>query len=183
MTILGFILLGLSALLWAASLINLLTLNRSDPAGNALSHAFGMLMFIALWVLLAVAMLIAGIQGTLPGWARISALPLLAMSCAAALATVEVVRLHRSAATWATLSPAVTGLMLIGYCSVQLHPEWSPRLAPDALAAVVFGTVFLFALLPWPSLLIAKRERAARLAQSHTAASATPSPDRRPSPL
>jgi hypothetical protein len=174
MTILGWILLGFSLLLWAASLLNLLTLNRSDPAGNALSQAFGMLMFIGLWLLLALAMLIAGIQGNLPVWAKFAALPLLAMSCAAALATVEVVRLHRSAATWATLSPAVTGLMLLGYCSVQLRPEWSPRLAPDALAAVVFGTVFLFALLPWPSLLIAKRERAASMAQSHSDTSANP---------
>jgi hypothetical protein len=156
MTLLGFILLGISLLMWAACLLNLLTLNSSDPAGNSLSHAFGMLMFIGLWLLLAAVTLLAAIKGKMPVWSKVAALPLLVMSCAAALTTVEVVRLHRGAGTLAILSPAVTGLLMIGYCTVQLWPRWSTWFAPDTLAAIVFAIVFLFALLPWISLYLAR---------------------------
>ena len=173
MTILGFTLLGISALLWAASILNLLTLHRSDPAGNALSQAFGSLMLIGLWLLLGVVTLIAALKGQMPGWAKFAALPLLLLSGAAAVATVEALRLQQGAGSWIVLSPAINGLLLLGYGAVQLWPNWRARFAPDALAAVVWGSILLLSLLPWPTLIIAKRERAS--ARTHSVAAAAPS--------
>jgi hypothetical protein len=51
--------LVLAAALWAATVANTITIRSSDPAGNALSHAFGVLMAIALWVLLAILLVLA----------------------------------------------------------------------------------------------------------------------------
>ncbi|HUQ83094.1 MAG TPA: hypothetical protein VM076_18225 [Gemmatimonadaceae bacterium] len=84
------IVLVLALVLWAATVANALTIKSSDAAGNALSQAFGALMAIALFVLLAVLLVLAAVRGAMPGWMRIAAIVLVPASGAATIAAVEI---------------------------------------------------------------------------------------------
>ena len=54
MTAISITLFVLTLIAWAAVVANSVTLNSSDPAGNALSSAYGVLLVLALWILLAI---------------------------------------------------------------------------------------------------------------------------------
>src|SRR4051812_45428074 len=58
-----------AVLLWIALAATALTLNNSDPAGNAIASAFAALEAIALWIILAILLLMAAGTGRLPGLA------------------------------------------------------------------------------------------------------------------
>ena len=63
MSVLFVILLFLAACIWIALVAGSMTLHSSDPAGNALTHSFTVLALLALWVSLALILLIAGYGG------------------------------------------------------------------------------------------------------------------------
>ena len=86
MSLLGGAVIACTLVLWGATLTNLVTLHDSDPAGNALSQAFGAVMLLGLWVLLAVVLVGVGWRGGMPPWVKVCALILHPASLAASLA-------------------------------------------------------------------------------------------------
>jgi hypothetical protein len=62
------LLLGVAVLLWLATVANTISIKSSDAAGNALSQAFGVLMAIALFVLLAIVLVLGVVRGEMPAW-------------------------------------------------------------------------------------------------------------------
>src|SRR3954454_7588819 len=60
------LLAAIAALLWMLSLATLAELGRSDAAGNALGEAYAAIEIIALWSLLTLMTVIAGIKGRQP---------------------------------------------------------------------------------------------------------------------
>jgi len=74
MTVIGAIVLLASLALWAGLAGNLLTLASSDPAGRALAEASGFFLASALWTLLGILLLIAGVRGQMPSNAKVAAM-------------------------------------------------------------------------------------------------------------
>lgn len=74
------VLLSLVVLLSAATIGSFSGYEGSDAAGRGMAQAFGALFAMALWVVLAILLVVAAIQGRPPVWAMIVAVALLALS-------------------------------------------------------------------------------------------------------
>ena len=79
----------LAALVWVVQLATLSDLSGSDAAGNGLAQGFAMLEIFLLWGLLAVLVIISAVAGTLPLPAVLPGVVLLPLSCAAAMAALD----------------------------------------------------------------------------------------------
>src|SRR5215831_6217019 len=103
-----YLLLAMSFFLWIGVTANLTTMNQSDAAGNALSQAFAVLMIIGLWILLAILMIMAAVQGGMPRWAVVLALIAVPASGAAAVAVESLLEGRGTAAvgSWALIVPS-----------------------------------------------------------------------------
>src|SRR5690349_5860738 len=86
MNIIFTILAVLSGLLLLAQLANLVEMQRSDPLGRSLSHSFGILITIGLWILIIALLALARTKGPFPAFASWAVLVLLPASLAAQLA-------------------------------------------------------------------------------------------------
>jgi hypothetical protein len=158
--------LVIALLLWAGMLATLATLNDSDPAGNAMSQAFGALFTIAVWALLGVLVILAGIKGQMPGWTIAAAGLLLPASCVAALAAGDLLKdTLDSPARWPILVPAVAPLLIAAFALWVYFPRIH-QAVPAALAgSVVWGLVLALSIAPWPLVPMRTQAREARMAE------------------
>ncbi|MGH7712617.1 MAG: hypothetical protein ACREOG_15100 [Gemmatimonadaceae bacterium] len=157
----GSVLLAIACLLWLGLVAAVLTLNSSDPAGNALSYSFAMLMTIALWILLAILLLLAGAKGAMPRSVALWALVLVPLSGAAAVASLVLLEGRvDTLAKWPLAVPVLAPLLIMLYAAWSLYPAWRATVPPNAANAAVWGGLLILSLVPWPAVLRSPAERA-----------------------
>jgi len=152
--------LVLAAVLWAATVANTITIRSSDPAGNALSHAFGVLMAIALWALLAILVVLAAIRGVMPVWMRLAAVVLVPAASVATIGAIEVM----SQATewpvkWPLVVPILAPALVVALALWAYVASIRAAVSTPIMAVIVFGGVMALSIAPWPLLRERKRIR------------------------
>ena len=147
------ILLVIASLLWAATVANTVTLRSSDAAGNGLSHAFGVLMAIALWILLAILLVLAAVRGEMPGWMRVGAVVLVPASGAATIAAIEVLSQGTEwPLKWPLVVPILAPGLLIAIALWTYLPSARAAASPPVVGAIAFGVLTVLSIAPWPLL-------------------------------
>jgi len=79
----------IAGLLWVLSLATLASLGNSDAAGNAIGEAYAAIQIIALWSLLTIMTIIAGVKGAAPKPAKVAALVVVPASGFVAMAAAD----------------------------------------------------------------------------------------------
>jgi hypothetical protein len=156
------IVLVVAAVLWAATVANTVTIKSSDAAGNALSHAFGVFMAIALFVLLAILVVLAAARGAMPVWMRIASVILVPASGAATIAAIEIMSQGTEwPVRWPLVIPALAPALIIGLALWTALPSVR-GLAPASVAGgIALGGLALLSIAPWPLLRARGQERRA----------------------
>ncbi len=168
-TVFGCIIVAAAGFLWIAQVATLSDLSHSDAAGNALSQAFGAIEIVILWVLLAILMIVAVVQGTVPWPAAITAAILVPASGYAALTAADLLA-HPNVAPflWPIIIPVAVPLAVVGFGFWALVPALR-NAVPAALAgglawgAVLVLCVSLVPMLQWRQLV--NEQEAAALAK------------------
>jgi hypothetical protein len=164
-TWIGAVLLLLALALLAGFVGNLVSLHSSDPAGNGLAYSFAILLGIAVWLLLAALLLIAGLRGEMPGWGVACAFLLHPLSGAAAIATVEWMRQRPgSASGWPAALPALAALLLVAWSLWAYLPAIRASVSPTTAGLVVWGGIVLISAVTWPSFAASRKTGASNRA-------------------
>jgi hypothetical protein len=140
--------LGVLALFfWLLAVATLSNLGSSDAAGNALAEVYGAAEIILLWLLLAILMLIATVNGAIPRTAVIAALVLLPASGIVALMTLPLLADPRGAPfLWPIVILALVPPLVVCFCYWALLPVLRAVISPAIAAAVVWGGTLLLCL-------------------------------------
>ena len=155
------VVLGVALLLWAATVANAVTIRSSDAAGNALSQAFGVLMAIALFVLLGVLVVLAGVRGGMPGWMRAAAIILVPASGAATVAAIEVLSQGTEwPVRWPLVIPILAPALLVAFALWTYLPPLRALVPASAVGPIVWAGLALLSVAPWP--LVRERARIRR---------------------
>jgi hypothetical protein len=151
MTVVSGILLLVTLLVWAAVVANCSTLNSSDPAGNALSSAYGAFMVLGLWVLLGILLVISAVKGDMPGWSKAAAVILVPASGAATLVAMNLMSGHPGV-KWPMVLPLLAPLLLISIALWSYFPAIRSTVPSGAAGAITWASLLLLSLLPLPAL-------------------------------
>ena len=155
------VLLGVAVLLWLATVANTITIKSSDAAGNALSQAFGVLMAIGLFVLIAIVLVLGVVRGEMPMWMRVALLLLVPASGAATVAAIEVLSQGTEwPVKWPLAVPILAPLVLIVVALWSYSPSMRAALSPATVGGVAILTLAVLSIAPWP--LLRERGRARR---------------------
>jgi hypothetical protein len=132
-----------AALLYMATMASVSDLHDSDAAGRGLASAFGAIFGIALWLALAVLLLIAAIRGRMPRWAATSMLVLYPLGGVASFAAAALYGAHGG---WWLLVPSLLP-PLVGLYALSMR---LPALGLPAtlISAVLLGLALLLSLAP-----------------------------------
>ena len=156
------IVLILALVLWAATVANAVTIRSSDAAGNALSQAFGVLMAIALWVLLAILVILAAMRGDMPVWMRVGAFLLVPAACAATIGAIEVLSQGTEwPVKWPLVVPALAPALVVGFALWAYLPSARALASAPVVGGVVFVALAALSIAPWPLVRERGRVRAA----------------------
>jgi hypothetical protein len=151
MTVFGALLLLLTIILYVGTVANLATMRDSDPAGNALSQAYAVFMVIALWILLAGLLVIAGLRGEMPRWAPLAAVLLVPASGAAAVAAVQLLADTFYPARWPIVVPALAPFLIVAFALWAYFPAFRHTVPATAASSISWGVVLLLSIAPWPA--------------------------------
>lgn len=163
-------LLVLACLLWLLLVATVATLNSSDPAGNALSYSYAVLMTIALWILLGAVLLVARSRGAIPGWIGLGALVLFPLSGAAAVAAVDLLQGRVDVlAKWPIVIPVLAPLLILLPAAWSLFPGFRPAV-PANTTTVAWTVILILSLMPWPAVYLRSRNNSARADAGRVAA-------------
>jgi hypothetical protein len=147
------VLLGIAALLWIATVANCITIRSSDAAGNALSQAFGALMAIALFVLLAIVLVLGAVRGSMPVWMRVAMVVLVPASGAATIATIEVLSQGTEwPVRWPLAVPILAPFVVIAVALWSYLPSLRASTSPTVVGVVAVLTLAVLSIAPWPLL-------------------------------
>jgi hypothetical protein len=147
------VVLVLTAVLWAATVANTITIRSSDAAGNALSHAFGVLMAIALFVLLAILLVLAAARGVMPVWMRIAAVILVPASGAATIAAIEIMSQGTEwPVRWPLTIPVLAPALIVALALWTALPSIHGLASASAAGGIALGGLALLSVAPWPLL-------------------------------
>ncbi len=152
MTILGAVLLILTFLVWIFFAACASTLRGSDAAGNGLTQSFAMLSGIALWMLLAVLLVIAGLRAGFPSWTTLAAVILVPASAAAALSVVQMLSGDFYRAKWPLVVPILAPLLILAYAIWGYFPSLRAAIPSPAAGGILWGGVLILSVLPWPTI-------------------------------
>lgn len=164
MTILSGVLLLAAVLLWLALIATSATLNSSDPAGNALSSAYGAFIALGLWAVLALMLIIAGAKGVMPLGSRLAALVLVPASCAATLAAMNLMSGHPGL-KWPLALPILAPPLILAYAIWSYFPGMRAMVPATYAATGIWGLLLVLTLIPLPAIRsrhrdgLAQRER------------------------
>jgi len=143
----GIVLSVLACLLWVMSLAAASDLGGSDAAGNALAQAYTAFGLIALWLLLAILLFIAWLNGAMPWPAAVAAVILLPLSGFAVLDAVDLLaRPDEPPYLWPLVVPALAPPLMIASAIWALLPQWRPALPAPIVAPAVWGGVLIVSL-------------------------------------
>jgi hypothetical protein len=142
------IVLAMTAFIYAGMMANLGEIQNpmSDAAGRGMAAGFSMVFLIVEWILLAVVMLIGGINGDMPNWAAIVASLLLPLSGFAAGDALTL--LEDDASPLYQLVPGLTAPVMAAYALWARLPVLHRALPPLPTSATVWGVVALLSLAP-----------------------------------
>lgn len=146
----------IALLLWLAFALNVMTMNQSDRAGNALSHSFAILMALALWVMLLGVGWIGGSKA-MPLWLRGSGALFYFLSGAAALAAIELmVDRGGVSSRWPVVVPVLLpGLLMLSVGLVR--SSWLRSHLPSGALDYIWVAVVVLSFSPWLPLLLRSR--------------------------
>jgi len=161
---------GLILLFWIAQLPGLSSMGGSDAAGNAISQALAALSVGALWLALAVLMLLACAKGEMPKAAAVAALVLVPASGVAAFMAADLLATpHLAPFRWPILIPALVPPLIVAFSLWALLPPLRKAIPAPIAAGVTWGATLLLCLAMFPMQqarqrvvgdIIAKREKA-----------------------
>jgi hypothetical protein len=149
MTILSGILLALAFLLWIALAGNLATITQNDSASRGLSMAFGALTAIAIWLLLAVVLVMGGVRHGFPPMAKTAALVLHPLSCVSAVLAITMLE-NRFLPRWPILTPLVAPLVIAAFAVWIFSPRMRAWKSPEKATLTAWGAVLVLTLAPLP---------------------------------
>jgi hypothetical protein len=121
------ILLIVAGFLYLAMVGSLTGMNETDAAGRGMAMGFGTIFGAALWLVLALLLLIAAINGAMPTMGKIGAAVLLPLSAVAASVSAD---LYSQGADWTFVIVLVLPLLLAGYALWARVPALHPALPP-----------------------------------------------------
>jgi hypothetical protein len=153
MSVVGVLLIAAIAFLWLGVLANASNPNSSDAAGNGMSEAFGAIFAITLWILLAILLMVAGINGEMPSWTAAVAFILVPASGVAAVVAGDlIVKLDKMGAggRWLIVVPALVPPLLVFFALWSYLPSLRAMIPANLAGGLVWGMVLMFSILPWP---------------------------------
>src|SRR5947207_10911224 len=153
------LLLLVGTLLYAATMGTICDLGSSDAAGRAIGEAFGVIFGFCLWVVLAVMVVVGGLNGKMPVWAAIAAAILVPASAVAAAIAVEFVKYRTG---WLIFVPALIPPLIAAYALWARLPQLHRVLPPTLTGIVLWGGVLALTLAPMPDY-VGQKRTAARL--------------------
>ena len=165
MTAFGWILVALGVLLWVVLMASGADASGSDAAGRGLAMAFGVIAAIALWVVLAVLLVMAAAKGGMPGWVKLMALILVPASAVAATVALELLAASDLARSRLPLVvPALAPMLIGGYVVWLRWPAAQSALSASGAGSIFVGGLLVLSILPWP--VRSSRERAREVAMA-----------------
>jgi hypothetical protein len=112
----------IAGLLWMLNLATLASLGNSDAAGNAIGEAYAAIQIIALWSLLTIMTIIAGVKGAAPKLAKVAALVIVPASGFVAMAAADLLaRAYLSPHLWPLVIPAAVPPLAAIWCFLALR--------------------------------------------------------------
>ena len=139
------ILLVVAAVLYAGMMGSLGDAPNSDAMGRGLAVAFGAMFGAVLWLVLAVLLIIAGMKGRMPLWARIAAVFLLPLSGVAAAMAADAYANRDYSAIWV---PALLPPLIALYALWARLPSLHARVSPVVASAVLGGAILFLTAAP-----------------------------------
>ena len=137
------ILLVLAAVLYAAMMSCLVDAPNSDAFGRGLALAYGAILGTALWIILAVLLIIAAVRGRMPVWAILGLVVLVPLSCIVMWFAGDAYARGDASALWvAALLPPLLALYALWARLPALHTTF--RAVPTGAvlgAAIAYVTV------------------------------------------
>jgi hypothetical protein len=140
-----FVLLAIACVLYLGMLGSLSGLNDTDAMGRGLALGFGAIFGVALWLVLAVLLLVAAINGRMPGADKIGAAILLPLSAIAASVAID---LYGNRADWAFAVPLLLPLLIMFYALWARMPSLQAKFPPLPTTAITGGMVTILTLTP-----------------------------------
>lgn len=142
---------ALSVLVWLVLVAAVVDITGSDAAGRGLSQGVGGLLVIALWLTLALLLIVVHRGGPQPSWARSLLLLLVPASGAAAFVALLVsVGPAGAVRTWALAIPVIAPLVMLGYAAWAVIPTAQALVPPTLAATIVTSLLVLLSVAPWP---------------------------------
>ncbi|MFZ2157366.1 MAG: hypothetical protein WAV72_14770 [Bradyrhizobium sp.] len=138
-------------LLWLLQLATVASLGGSDPAGDAIGRAYAAIEIIALWLLLMVMTVIAGVKGAAPRSAVVAALAIVPASGFAAMGAADLLaRPHIAPFLWPIVIPALVPPLVVAWCFLALSAATLRRATAEVAAGVLLGATLLVCASIWP---------------------------------
>jgi hypothetical protein len=150
--------------LWMSIVNNLLTLTNTDAAGQGLAVVFTFMITVALWILLALALILAWQKAALPTWSSWAAFLLLPASCAATLAVISLFA-HRDSVRWMIIVPVLAPPLLMVFTMWASLPGLRMLVPAPLTAGVTWGVLLILSCLPWPRVAVLPGIERARIEQ------------------
>ncbi len=130
-------LLAVAALLYCGMLVSLTGLNETDATGRGMALGFGAIFGVALWLVLAVLLLIAAINGEMSFAGRTGAAIFLPLS---AIAASVAINLYGDRADWALVVPVLLPPVIAAFVLWVRVPDLHDRL-PAVPTMLVLGAI------------------------------------------
>jgi len=153
MQVFGALLLIGITFLWMGLIPSVLHPNSSDAAGNGMAEAFEAIYAILIWIMLAILLIIAGVKGEMPAWARALAVLLVPASGVAAVAAGAIIPGLRTLgvdARWLVIVPVLAAPLLVFYALWAYYPSIRATIPAGVAGGVVWGLVAILSVVPWP---------------------------------
>lgn len=130
--------------LWLFQIAALSDLGGSDAAGNALSQALTAIVVLAVWVLLALLMIIAAVGGRMPWPLALPALVLIPASGFAAMAALDLLATrYLPPFRWPLIVPVLVPPLVVAVCFWALLPALRARIKAVSAGGFVWGSILL----------------------------------------
>lgn len=140
-----FMLMAVAGVLYVLMLGNALH-TTAGGGESSIAAAFEALFVTAgLWIALAAITIAGGIMGTMPRWARWSAVLLIPVSGIAAFVAIDMCSRHMR---WAAVFPALPPLIIAFYAYWARSPWLHNSLPPQQTSALAWGAVLILSILP-----------------------------------
>ena len=121
---------------------------NTDAMGRGLAASFALILLIAEWVLLAILMLIGGINGAIPVWSAMSGLILVPVS--GVMAGIALFLVDRGGSPLYQLVPGLLAPVLAGYALWARFPAVQRLMPPLATSLLAWLAVAILAAAPLP---------------------------------